>query len=61
MILFLKHPRARFRVPKASNSWNFSWDRRREQSKTEQRAQRKQKEAISKVQSEGFLKMRSML
>lgn len=53
MILFLKHPH--------SDSWNFSWDRRREQSKTEQRSRRKQAEEISKVQSEAFLRMRSIL
>lgn len=53
MILFLKHP--------CSDSWNFSWDRRRQQTSAEIRSARKQAEAISKVQSECFLKLRSML
>lgn len=50
MILFLRHPR--------SDSWNFSWDRRRDQSASDRR---KQAEAISKVQSEGFLQRRTLL
>ncbi|GAP96574.1 hypothetical protein [Leptolyngbya sp. NIES-2104] len=53
MILFLRHPK--------SDSWNFSWDRRREQTSAEIRDRRKQAEAISKVQSESFLKFRTLL
>ncbi len=53
MILFLRHPK--------SDSWDFSWDRRRGQTSAELRLSRKQAEAISKAQSEGFLKLRSML
>jgi hypothetical protein len=52
MILFLRQPR--------SDSWNFSWDRRRDQSKADQRKQR-QSEVLSKIQSEGFLKLRTLL
>ncbi|MBW4444476.1 MAG: hypothetical protein KME10_25365 [Plectolyngbya sp. WJT66-NPBG17] len=53
MILFLRHPQ--------SDSWNFSWDRRKGQTSAELRLQRKQAEVISKAQSEGFLKLRSLL
>ncbi|MBE9013607.1 hypothetical protein IQ250_25810 [Pseudanabaenaceae cyanobacterium LEGE 13415] len=53
MILFLRHPK--------SDSWNFSWDRRRQQTSAEIRLARKQAEAISKVQNEGFLKLRTLL
>ena len=51
MILFLRHPK--------SESWNFSWDRRRDN--REPKSQRKQAQAINKVQSEGFLRLRSLL
>ncbi|MBD2082702.1 hypothetical protein [Leptolyngbya sp. FACHB-17] len=40
-----------------SDSWNFSYDRRRGLSSAEIRSQRQQAEAISKVQHEGCLKL----
>jgi hypothetical protein len=56
MILFLRQPK--------SDSWNFSWDRRKAQSNFDPRLNRKPSEQTSKLtklRSESFLELRSLM